>query len=129
MYGADTGSARSAAVLENALVRARLMELLGEGRSAPERDALFLVGLLSLVDVILQVPMEEAMASLATAPEIEAAVVRGEGPMADLLRVAIACERGSPDALAAAAEHCGIPPAVANRRHLDAFTWALELDA
>jgi len=129
MYGADTGSARTAAVLENALVRARLMELLGEGRSAQERDALFLVGLLSLVDVILQVPMEEAMASLATAPEIEAAVVRGEGPMADLLHVAIACERGNPDVLAAAAEHCGVPPAVANRRHLDAFTWALELDA
>jgi len=129
MYGADAGSARAAAVLENALVRARLMELLGEGRSARERDALFLVGLLSLVDVILQVPIQEAMASLATAPEIEAAVVREEGPMADLLRVAIACERGNPEALAAAAEHCGIVPAVANRRHLDAFAWALELDA
>ncbi len=129
LYAADKGSARTAAVLENALVRARLMELLGEERSAAERDALFLVGLLSLVDVVLQVPMDEAMASLAPAPEIEAAVVRGEGEMAELLRVAVACERSDPEALEAAALRCGISPEEANRRHLDAFTWALELDA
>jgi EAL and modified HD-GYP domain-containing signal transduction protein len=129
MYGADKGASRSAAVLENALVRARLMELLGEDDDAGERDARFLVGLLSLVDVVLQVPMETAMASLATAPAIEAAVMRGEGAMADLLRLAIACEGGDPDAVAEAAERCGISPAVANRCHLDAFTWALEIDA
>ncbi len=94
IYSADKGTARSSALLESALVRARLMELLGEHRPERERDALFLVGLLSLVDVILQVPIEKAMASLGTAPEIEAAVVHREGPMAALLRVAIACEQG-----------------------------------
>lgn len=128
MYGADKGSARSAAVLENALVRARLMELLGEGRPATERDELYLVGLLSLIDVILQVPMADAMASLATAPEIEAAVIRGEGPFADFLQLAIACESGDAQALQNAAERCSISPAVASRRHLDAFAWALEIN-
>jgi EAL and modified HD-GYP domain-containing signal transduction protein len=129
LYGADKGSARSAAVLENALVRARLMELLGEGRPAAERDALYLVGLLSLVDVVLQMPIAEAMASLATAPEIEAAVVRGEGPMADLLQLVIACESADSDALQNLAERCGINPALASRRHLDAFAWAMEINA
>jgi len=128
-YSADKGSARSTAVLENALVRARLMELLGDGRPAAERDALFLVGLLSLVDVVLQVPMQDALASLAVAPEIEAAVLRGEGPMADLLALAIACEQGGGERLETLARTCGIEPALATRRHLEAFTWALEVNA
>lgn len=128
LYGADKGSARSAAVLENALVRARLMELLGESRPTDERDALYLVGLLSLVDVILQVPMTEAMASLATAPGIEAAVVRGEGPLAPLLRLAVACENGDPATLYDAAGRCGISPAQASRCHLEAFSWAMEIN-
>jgi len=128
LYGADKGSARSTAVLENALIRARLMELLGEGRPAAERDALYLVGLLSLADVVLQVPMTEAIASLATAPEIEAAVLRGEGSLAEFLQLAIACESGESDVLQLAAERCGISPALASRRHLDAFAWALEIN-
>ncbi|BAL24103.1 EAL and HDOD domain-containing protein [Azoarcus sp. KH32C] len=130
LYGADKGgSPRAAAALENALVRARLMELLGEGRPPAQRDALYLVGLLSLVDVILEVPMAEAIASLSPAPEIEAAVLRDEGPMADLLQLAIACENGDPETLRSAAERCGIGPDTATRRHLDAFSWALEVNA
>lgn len=129
LYGADKGSPAAAAALENALVRARLMELLGEERADVERDALYLVGLLSLVDVVLQVPLADAMASLAPAPAIEAAIVRGEGPLADFLALAVACEGGDPDMLRLAAERCGIDPATATRRHLEAFTWALEINA
>ncbi|WP_332672493.1 EAL and HDOD domain-containing protein [Aromatoleum sp.] len=129
MYGADKASARSAAVLENALVRARLMELLGEGRPATEHDALFLVGLLSLVDVALEVPMTEAMASIASAPEVEAAVLHGEGPLGNLLALVIGCETGDPRTLDELAERCDITPAIANRRHLEAFAWALEVTA
>lgn len=129
LYGADKGSPAAAAALENALVRARLMELLGEQRADVERDALYLVGLLSLVDVVLQVPLAEAMASLAPAPAIEAAIVRGEGSLADFLALAVACEGGDPDTLRQAAERCSVDPATATRRHLEAFTWALEINA
>lgn len=129
LYATDNGAPRAAAALENALVRARLMELLGESEPPGIRDALYLVGLLSLVDVVLQVPMAEAIASLAPAPEIEAAVVRGEGVLADYLQLAIACETGDPAALESAAARCAVSPAAATRKHLDAFTWALELNA
>jgi len=126
IYSADKGTARSSALLESALVRARLMELLGKDRPEGERDALFLVGLLSLVDVILQVPIEKAMASLGTAPEIEAAVVRGEGPMAPLLRVAIACEQGHGE-LESAAAAAHIDAQAASRHHLEALAWAMQV--
>ncbi|QTQ38824.1 Metal-dependent hydrolase HDOD [Aromatoleum petrolei] len=128
LYGADKGSPRSSAALENALVRARLMELLGEGRSAREADSLYLTGLLSLVDVILEVPLHEAMRSLGVTPDIEQAVVRGTGPLAGFLRLAIACENGDEEGVQEAAARCGIAPADANRHHLQAFSWALEIN-
>lgn len=127
IYGADKGSARSSALLESALVRARMMELLGENRPAKEREALFLVGLLSLVDAVLQVPMAEAMSQLAVAPEIESAVLHGEGQMGDMLQLTIACEADDVEHMATYAEKCRIEPSEASTKHLEAFAWAMDL--
>jgi EAL and modified HD-GYP domain-containing signal transduction protein len=80
IYGADKGSARSSALLESALVRARMMELLGENRPPKEREALFLVGLLSLVDAVLQVPMADAMSQLAVATGNRSGCAAWRGP-------------------------------------------------
>jgi EAL and modified HD-GYP domain-containing signal transduction protein len=80
MCSMDDKGGRASAVLETALVRARMMELIGAELSPADRESLFLTGLLSLIDVVLQVPMERAMHSLAVADEIEAAIMLGEGP-------------------------------------------------
>lgn len=127
LYGADNRSPASSALLESALVRARMLELLGEDRPAQARDALFLVGLLSLVDAVLQVPMPVALAQLAASPEIEAAVARGEGDMADLLALAVACESNDAQAVTQAAERCGVSAEIASAAHVEALAWALEV--
>ncbi len=127
LYGADNRNPASSALLESALVRARMLELLGEEQPAATRDALFLVGLLSLVDAVLQVPMPVALAQLAASPEIEAAVARGEGDMAELLALAVACEGGDAQAVNAAAERCGVSAADASEAHVQALAWALEV--
>jgi EAL and modified HD-GYP domain-containing signal transduction protein len=116
---------RSAAALESALVRARMMELLG-ARSAPaEQEALFLTGLLSLADVVLQVPLERAIAPLGLSVEIEDAILRRSGPHAPLLELAIACETAEAEQIDQAAQRCGITPASASHRHIEALSWAL----
>ncbi len=122
----ETGE-RSSAVLENALVRARLMEQLAAARPAPEREALFLTGLLSLVDVVMQVPMERAITPLALAAEIVEAIRFGEGPYAALLELAIACEQPEAGCVQRAAERCGVSPQDASERHMDALAWAMEI--
>jgi EAL and modified HD-GYP domain-containing signal transduction protein len=127
LYGADSRNPASSALLESALVRARMLEILGEGRPTEARDALFLVGLLSLVDAVLQVPMQVALTQLAASPEIEAAVARGEGEMAHLLALAIACEGNDAGAVMAAAERCGVVAEAANAAHVQALAWALEV--
>lgn len=127
IYSADKGSERSAALLENALVRARMMELLGENLPEQARDAMFLVGLLSLVDAMLQVPIDKAMASLGLAAEIEAAVVRGEGPMARMLALVISFEGDSPDEVTRLAEQCGVDLEQAGDCHFQALAWAMDV--
>ena len=129
----DKAEGRGGAALETALVRGRMMELLGADRPAAERDALFLVGLLSLIDVILQVPLDKALAPLALGSGIEAAL-RGEGgPYQALLALAVACEHGAGaadaggDRLRAAAEACGIAPEQASECHLQALSWAMQI--
>lgn len=127
MCSTDESGGRASAVLETALVRARMMELLGKEKNAAEREALFLTGLLSLIDVVLQVPMERAIASLAVSPAIEAAVLRGEGPHAAHLTLAQACESMDADAIRNAAQRCNVQPEVAAEVHLEALAWALSI--
>lgn len=128
-YGADEVEGRAAAALETALVRARMLELLGGDRPPRERESLFLVGLLSLADVILQVPLDKALAPLGLDPDIDAVLRGGDGPWRGLLDLAVACERSDGESLEAVAARCGIAPEAASACHLDALNWATELQS
>lgn len=118
---------RAATALETALIRARMMELLAAEQSVAQREALFLVGLLSLADVIMELPLDKAIAPLALADGIHDAVLHARGPLYPLLELAIACEygHGNADDLRRAAAACGVSPQRATACHLDAMTWAL----
>ncbi|ENO87345.1 EAL and HDOD domain-containing protein [Thauera linaloolentis] len=125
----DGSNGRAAAALETALVRARMMELLAEEQPLARRESLFLVGLLSLADVIMQVPLDKALAPLALAPEVTLALKKGEGPLSPLLELAMACERGNADRehLQQAAERCGVTPDRASHCHIQALLWAMDI--
>ena len=125
----DGNNGRTAAALETALVRARMMELLAAEKSTTERESLFLLGLLSLADVIMQVPLDKALAPLALTAEVSAALQKGEGPLYPLLELAIACERGDlePERMQQAAERCAVSAEQASLSHMQALSWALEV--
>ncbi len=127
MLSADGNSPRSAAVLEGAMVRARMMELLGKDDPPALRDELFMTGLLSLIDVVMEMPIERAMEAFDPAPPIRQAIVEGKGRLADLLALSRACEEADADALDAAAERCGLTPERAGLCHIEALAWALEM--
>lgn len=129
LYGADSRNPNASALLETALVRARMLELLGEARPKAERESLFLVGLFSLVDAVLQVPMATALEQLAAAPAIVDAVLHRQGPMARLLQLAIASESGDEMLLACAAEAADIELEPASAAHIEALAWAMQVMA
>lgn len=114
------------ALRENALVRARLAERLAEGRLMPkERDEAFIVGILSVLDTLLGVPMADALAQLTLPAPVTDALLRGEGKYAPYLKLAIACEGGDQAGIEALATACGMDAEVVNLRHIEALTWAM----
>jgi EAL and modified HD-GYP domain-containing signal transduction protein len=108
------GDARQAsrALQEAALARGRLLEMLAAGIDtsippdggataeaalSPSSPAtLFTVGLMSMLEVLLQVPLPEALAPLHLSPPVQAALLQRTGPYAAYLSLAEALESSDP---------------------------------
>ena len=112
---------------EATLVRARFMELLGASLSVPQRDELFVLGMLSLLDTVLQVPATRVLDTLPMSDTIRAALAGtgADNPYGPYLMLARAWDRGDTAAIHAACERIGMPPEEASRLHLQAFDWVL----
>ncbi len=85
---------RSPQVMTTALVRALFCEGLGARWTPTPRDGeAFFVGLLSLADAMTGRPMSDVLGALAVTENVKGALL-GEGPLASMLRLATAYERG-----------------------------------
>ncbi|QWT45990.1 EAL and HDOD domain-containing protein [Azospira inquinata] len=115
---------RDEALLEIALTRARFMETLDEGRRPrQECEELFLVGLLSLFDVLLNQPMDKVLARLHLAEEVRSVLLRSEGPYAPYLALTLALERGLGPQARSWAEKLGLEGDL-NALNQAALSWA-----
>lgn len=120
---------RSKAQLKNALVRARMTELLGQDRfSGVERDSLFIVGVFSLLDVLLNMPMTQAVERLHLSPQITEALTRHSGIYAPYLSLAIACEEADEGSISRIADTCSLDARTVNQAHIQALIWAEDID-
>ncbi len=117
-----------AAVGSTAVVRGRMMELLAaETLSADDRDSAFVVGIFSLLDVMLGIPLDEALHLLSLPPTVVEALEQGTGPFAPLLALVKACEGEDDAAFTAAASVLPFSSHQINMAHMDALAWADEL--
>jgi EAL and modified HD-GYP domain-containing signal transduction protein len=87
----------------------------------------FLVGLLSMVDVLVARPIDEVLRSLAIDPEVEQALLRDEGRLAHLVPLAIAHERGDWAALTREALALGVDELATAEVHQASLLWAHEV--
>ena len=93
------------AVGQTVVVRGRLMELLAAELLPPEEcDNVFAVGVLSLLDTMLGVPLEKVLESVALPEPVMDALLRRTGVFAPFLELTIACESGDEVAFAKNAE-------------------------
>jgi c-di-GMP phosphodiesterase len=93
MSGADTGTA-AAVNVDVALTRARMCELLAP-QAAVSPDIAFTAGLVSSLDLLLAMPLEEAVADLPLDADLCAAVLEHRGAMGALLADVLAYESSS----------------------------------
>lgn len=108
-----------------AVVRGRLMELLAAEVMTPEdADNAFVVGIFSLLDMMLGVPMAQAVEMLALPPSVMDVLLHQTGPYAPLLDLASACELGDEPRFNAACQTLKLTSQQANWAHLQALAWA-----
>lgn len=113
-----------------ALLRGRLCELLAApSGQAGARGTLFIVGLFSLLDLLLDTPMEEIVAEMSFPDEVNAALLRREGPLGEVLAVAEAYEAGRWDEVRERCARLGIEEYVLSGCYFEALRWAEEQQA
>jgi c-di-GMP phosphodiesterase len=119
--------ASSRALQEIALARARLFELLAT-QTGVAPQSLFTLGLLSMIDVLLHLPMADAVAPLSLAADLQSALVARSGPLAPLLSLAEQLERRQlQEAEVTASLFGGFEPVLAASEA--AWVWAAQASA
>jgi len=115
-------------LIESALTRGRLMELLGN-RVLPGQpaDALFLTGIFSCLEQLLRRPLAELLDEIPLAEDVRAALLRGEGPYAPLLTLVEAAEAFDQARIAYCAAVLAVPADAVNHALLAATAWASEV--
>jgi c-di-GMP phosphodiesterase len=115
---------------EQALTRARFMEILaGQGNAPASADQLFMTGLFSLLDVMMDRPLSEVLKQV-TLPDTISAALKGEpGQMHDALQLAIAVEAGDPEAITRTATLCQLDAPFVTSIMIDALAWTQQVAA
>jgi EAL and modified HD-GYP domain-containing signal transduction protein len=106
-----------------ALVRARMAEIMADAVGLSDDD-LFLAGLFSLLDAVLDQPLEELLASMAVSAELAQGLLRRNPPVGPVLNLVVSQERGDWDAMARWAAGVGVQPELVQRAYCDAAGWA-----
>jgi len=112
-------------LLVNALVRARMCELLAAVKQPQWSAKLFFAGLLSHLDALLGVTTAEALRTLPLTKDLEQALTSYAGPMGTVLECVVAFERGRWDALDA----LSVSFELSQELYLEAVRWAEEARA
>ena len=130
LFASGKPDQRARTLLKNTLVRARFTEILGNSHfNRAEQGGLFIVGIFSLLDALLNVPMERALAKLSLPDPIMDALLRRTGIYASYLQLAIACEDCDHENIAHHTAACSLNAEEVNLAHVNAMIWAEEIES
>lgn len=117
--------AAAPALMQAAIARGRFMELIAAGYvDKNELDNLFITGAFSLLDILLGVLMETALADMHLPDTINDALISGNGPYAPFLALAQASEQTDYAKFSARAAELQLDAETVNRAQLEALTFA-----
>src|SRR5471030_2205596 len=123
--GAGANQERDESLLEVALTRARFLETCSKLAQA-KRDELFLVGLLSLFDVLLGVPMDKLVDKMHLSDDIRDVLLNSDGVYGPYLTIVLLLERDKVDRALEIAEKEGLDMDGLGMVGQAAFKWAQE---
>ncbi len=107
------------------LLRARFLELLAEeARMAQRAQELFLLGLLSMMDVMLARPLREILAEIPVTADIKATLLNSATSLRPVYEFVQAYERGDWDEITRRADELRLKESVVTEAYLNAVDWA-----
>lgn len=115
-------------LLEMAAVRGRLMEIMvkqlsGRAASDEQAEAAFMVGILSLLDVLFETPMDEIISHLNLNDDVSSALLKREGRLGRMLMLTEKLEVTDFDAVTVLLVECGVSLDQLLTAQLEAFNW------
>jgi c-di-GMP phosphodiesterase len=114
---------RSTTLMNTALIRGKMCELLAVASGYKQEDRYFTVGLLSILDAIMDLPMEKVLSSLPLTDDLNQALLAHKGPMGSLLAGVIAYESGEWGEV----EVLDTKPGTLRDAYLSSIAWASEI--
>lgn len=128
LYASDKAAQKTNPLMQLAASRGKLMELLAQKCRPNDRDfyeRAFMVGMLSLLDVLMGEPMADILKRTYLHEEVDAALLRREGELGGLLVLCEQVELGDVDAIqkSLGVRHVLTVEGV-NKAQLEALGWA-----
>ena len=121
-------NATAPALMKTAITRGRLTELLGESYfDKADRDNLFIVGVFSLLDAMLEMPMDQVLDKVLLPDAVNDALLNREGVYGPFLQLTEACEGADSNRIIELAMSLQLDPDKVNSCHIAALAWVEDL--
>jgi c-di-GMP-related signal transduction protein len=125
---ADLAHDKPSELVVASTLRARLCELLAPLGELGDRSLdLFLVGMFSMLDAILDLPMDRILVSLPLGGDVRDALLGGQNPLRSVLDCVMAYEQGLWDRASNLAVAAGIPEREIPTCYLEAVAWTRDI--
>ncbi len=122
---ADLASDKPDELVRASFIRAKFCEFLGKsGQAGVDNSELFLVGLFSLIDAMLDNAMDSIMESLPLTGNIKQALMEREGILAEYLEFVLSYETGDWEKAQALISKLKIDADNVQKYYLEALSWA-----
>jgi EAL and modified HD-GYP domain-containing signal transduction protein len=105
-------------------VRARMCQLLAEQCGSSDDGQFLTVGLLSVLDAMLDTSMDELLSAVSLPAQVSDALLNGRGPAGRALRICRACESGEWDRI----EGDPLTAEAIQLAYVRSLTWAAEME-
>jgi c-di-GMP-related signal transduction protein len=133
LYANNDSNGAQSPLLELAAMRGRLMELLVQSLPSPGgrelSDRAFMAGILSLIDVLFEVPMAELVEKLNLVDDVRGALLQRSGTLGELLLLAEKLELTDFAGVNEHLEGCGITLDQLLAAQMETITWSDRLSA
>lgn len=90
-------------------------------------DSAYLLGMFSTLDVLLEVPLADAVSQLPLADEIKEGLIGSSGPCHELLQLCVAYEKGRWTKMARCADNLHVPVYVIAKTYFDSVEYVNEI--